>query len=150
MTSKAATVQGYLDELPPDRRAVVSAVLQVMRKNVPNGVVEAMSYGLPGFVVPHSIYPAGYHCDPKQPLPFVGLAAQKNSYSVYLMCLYQEPEFVKWFQDQYRATGKKLDMGKGCVRFRKLEDFPLDLLARTLKKMTLKKFIASYEKNLKK
>lgn len=145
MQSKATSVEQYLSELPEDRRAVVSAVRQVIVKNLPEGYAERMSYGMIGYCVPHAIYPAGYHCDPRQPLPFAGLAAQKNHYSLYLFCIYGSEELTSRFREQWEATGKKLDMGKGCVRFKRLEDVPLDVIAETIRSVPVDEFIAIYE-----
>src|SRR5258708_4649818 len=120
MTSKATTVDQYLAELPEDRRAAISAVRDAILKNLPKGYEEGMQYGMIGYYVPHSVFPAGYHCDPKQPLPFAHLASQKNYMAVYLMGVYGDSPHSKWFVDAYKRTGKKLDMGKACVRFKKL------------------------------
>lgn len=148
MQSKAKTVAEYLKELPEDRRAAVEAVRKVILANLDKGFVEQMSYGGICYCVPHSIYPAGYHCDPKQALPYAGIGSQKNHIGIYLMCLYNDPGDLATFQREWRATGKKLDMGKSCVRFRKIEDVPLDVVGRAVKRVTLKNFIAHYEKNI--
>lgn len=145
MQSKAKTVGEYLAELPPERRAVVEAVRDVLRANLPKGIEEGMQYGHIGYYVPHSLFPAGYHCDPKQPLPFAGLGAQKNHIGLYLFCLYTTPSEVEAFTKAWRATGKKLDMGASCVRFKKLGDVPLDVVAATMRRMTTADFIAQYE-----
>ena len=107
-----------------------------------------MQYGMIGYYVPHSIYPPGYHCDPKQPLPYVGLASQKNHMAVYLGCVYGEKEAEKWFVEEYKKTGKRLDMGKSCVRFRKLDDLPVELIGKAVKRAPVKKYIADYEHTL--
>lgn len=146
MQSKALTVDQYVKELPADRRAVISAVRQVFLKHLNKGFEERMSYGMIGYCVPHSIYPAGYHCDPNQPLPFAGIAAQKNAYSVYLFCIYADADEGMKFRKAWAATGKKLDMGKSCIRFKKLEDCALDVIADTLKRVTVDSHIAQYEK----
>jgi uncharacterized protein YdhG (YjbR/CyaY superfamily) len=145
MQSKAATVEEYLKELPEDRRAALSKVRQVIRKNLPKGITEGMHYGMIGYGVPHKIYPAGYHCDPKQPLPFAGLASQKNYMSFYLCSVYQNAEQEKWVRAQFAAKGKKLDMGKCCIRFKKLEDLPLDFVGKVVGRIPLADFIADYE-----
>lgn len=145
MQSKATTVAEYLGELPEDRRAALSKVRQVIRKNLPKGIVEGMQYGMIGYSVPHKIYPAGYHCDPKQPLPFAGLASQKGYMSLYLCTLYQNPELETWFKAKFAESGKKLDMGKGCVRFKKLEDVPLDVVGEVMGRMTVEEVVANYE-----
>jgi hypothetical protein len=145
MQSKAQTVRQYLAELPPDRRAAISAIRDVILKNLPKGYEEGMSYGMIGYHVPHSIYAAGYHCNPQQPLPFACLAAQKNHLALYLMCLYGDPEFEAWFRAEWAKTGKKLDAGKSCIRFKSLDDVPLALIGRAIKKVPVKKLIAFYE-----
>ncbi len=146
MKSKATTVRQYLAELPEDRRKAIKIVRDVILKNLPKGYEEIVQYGAIGYVVPHSIYPAGYHCDPTQPLPFAGLASQKNHMGIYLMCIYFDPEHEKWFRDAWIKTGKKLDMGKSCVRFKKIEDVPLDVVGKAIKKIPVKKFVDFYEK----
>ncbi len=128
MQSKATSVAEYLASLPPDRRAALSAVRAVIRANIDKACVERMQYGMIGYAVPHSVFPAGYHCDPKQPLPFAALASQKGHMSVHLMFAYvsdasgAESGESKWFREAWAKTGKKLDMGKACVRFKKLDD----------------------------
>jgi uncharacterized protein YdhG (YjbR/CyaY superfamily) len=145
MQSKATTVDQYLDELPEDRRAAIKKVRQVIKKNLPKGIAEGMQYGMIGYFIPHKIYPAGYHCDPKQPLPFAGLASQKGHMSFYLCTLYQNPELEAWFRERMAAAGKKLDMGKGCIRFKKLEDLPLDVVGEMVGKMAVADVIARYD-----
>lgn len=145
MQSKAATVAEYLNELPDDRRAAITKVRQVIRKNLPKGIAEGMQYGMIGYFVPHKIYPAGYHCDPKQPLPFAGLASQKGHMSLYLCTLYQNPELEEWFKAKFAESGKKPDMGKGCVRFKKLADLPLDVVGAAVGRMTVDEVVANYE-----
>lgn len=142
MQSKAKTVAQYLKELPPDRRESIAAVRKLILDNLPKGYEEIMNYGMIGYVVPHSIYPAGYHCDPSLPLPFAGLASQKNYMSVYLM-IYGEN--ADWFRKEYEKTGKKMDLGVCCVRFKKLDDLPLDLVGRVVKRIPVCDFIAMYE-----
>ena len=148
MQSKAKTVAEYLKELPAERREVVAAVREVMLANLGEGFQEAMQYGMIGYNVPHSIFPAGYHCDPKQPLPFAGLAAQKNAYSLYLMHLYMDKVALDRFVKAWKGTGKKLHMGKSCIRFKKLEDVALDVVAAEMKRIDAKKWIAVYEGSL--
>jgi hypothetical protein len=148
MISKARTVDEYLAELAPDRRAAIQAVRQVILKNLGKGYKEGMQYGMIGYYVPHSVYPAGYHCDPKQPLPFAGLASQKNHMAVYLMCVYGGAEHAAWFRQEWAKTGKKLDMGKSCIRFKKLEDLPLELIGKSIARVPVKTFIARCESAL--
>ncbi len=145
MKSEATTVKAYLAELPPDRRKAIAAVRAVMLKNLPKGYEEGIQYGMIGYYVPHSVYPPGYHCDPKQPLPFAGLASQKNHMAIYLMCVYSDPKQEAWFRKAWAKTGKKLDMGKSCVRFRKIEDVALEVIGEVIRRVPAKKFIAQYE-----
>src|SRR5262245_4290550 len=121
MTSNAKTVPEYLAGLPADRRTAISAVRDVILTNLPTGYAEVMQYGMVGYVVPHSIYPAGYHCDPSKPLTYAMLGSQKNHMAIYLINVYGHKETEAWFRKAYQAAGKKLDMGKSCVRFKKLE-----------------------------
>jgi uncharacterized protein DUF1801 len=148
MQSKAQTVDEYLASLPPDRREAIEAVRRTILANLDPSYQEGMQYGMIGYSVPHSIYPAGYHCDPKQPLPFAALASQKNYMSVYL-CVYGNPEMEAWFRKEWAKTGKKLDMGKCCVRFKKLDDLALDLIGETIARMPARKFIEHYENVIK-
>ena len=145
MVSKAKTVREYLAELPADRRAALEAVRAAILENLAGGYEEGMQYGMIGYYVPHSIYPAGYHCDPKQPLPFASLASQKNHMAVYLMCGYGNPQHEQWFRREWAKTGKKLDMGKSCIRFKKVEDLALDVLGRAIARVPVSTYIASYE-----
>jgi len=145
MQTTAKTVKQYLASLPPDRREALAAVRDVVLRNLPKGYEECMSSTGIGYVVPHSIYPPGYHCDPTQPLPYVGLASQKNHMGIYLMCIYSDPEHEAWFREAWAKSGKKLDMGKSCVRFRKLEDVALQVIGKTIKRVPVKKLIEFYE-----
>lgn len=145
MQSKATTVAQYLAELPEDRREMLETVRKVILKNLRKGYEEGMQYGMIGYFVPHSVYPPGYHCDPKQPLPFAGLASQKTYVSIYLGCVYSDPEQEAWFRAAWAETGKKLDMGKSCIRFKKLDDVPLAVIGQSIKRVPVKKFIEHYE-----
>jgi hypothetical protein len=145
MTSNAKTVTQYLQGLPPDRRAAISAVRDVILANLPTGYEECMLYGMIGYAVPHSLYPAGYHCDPSQPLMYASLGSQKNHMALYLMCAYGDPATAKWFQEAYAAAGKKLDMGKACVRFRRIEDLPLEVIGQAIARIPVNKYIARVE-----
>lgn len=147
--SKATTVKEYLAELPDDRRKALQAVRKVIKDNLDKGFKEGIQYGMIGFYVPHSIYPDGYHCDPKIPLPAGGLASQKNHMSLTLMFLYGDPAQEKWFRVEWKKTGKKLDMGKACIRFKKLEDLPLDLIGKAAARVSAKKYIEIYESTMK-
>ncbi|MFN7020526.1 MAG: DUF1801 domain-containing protein [Phycisphaerales bacterium] len=146
MQSRATTVAQYLASLPEDRRAAVSAVRKVILANLDKGYAEGMQYGMIGFFVPHSVYPPGYHCDPKQPLPFAGLASQKNHMSLYLMSVYADGVEEKWLRDRFTRAGKKLDMGKCCIRFKKLEDLPLDVIGEAIRRVPVKAHLAHYER----
>lgn len=147
MQSKATTVAGYLKELPEDRRAAISQVRGVIRKNLPKGFAEEMSYGMIGYVVPFKLYPGGYHCsNGTLPLPFANLASQKNHMALYLMTAGQ---FEPWLREQFQARGKKLDMGKGCIRFKKLDDLPLDVIAEAVGKVSVADYITIYEDSRK-
>lgn len=155
MQSIAATVEQYLAELPADRRAAIQQVREVILKNLDrgsdgkSGYAEGMSYGMIGYFIPHSIYPSGYHCDPKQPLPFAGLASQKNHMSLYIMPLYGDGPHWWDFKSAWARTGKKLDMGKCCIRFKKVEELALDVIGNAIGKTSVKSYIAFYENALK-
>ena len=148
MKSSAKTVDEYLAGLPEDRRAAISAVRKVILANLPEGYEECMGYGMIGYVVPHRLYPGGYHCDPKLPLPFANLGSQKNHMALYLMCVYGDLATEKWFRSAWAATGKKLDMGKSCVRFRTLDDVSLDVIGKIIARVPVKKYIARIEQVL--
>lgn len=145
MQSKAKTVAQYLSELPEDRRMAIEAVRKVMLKNLDKTFEEGMQYGMIGYYVPHRVYPPGYHCDPKQPLPFACLASQKNYMTLHLMSLYGSGSEAQRFQSEWAKTGKKLDMGKACIRFRKLDDLALDVIGATIRRVTTRKYIAICE-----
>lgn len=153
VSSKAATVKEYLAGLPADRREIIEAVRKVILANMDADLEEGMQYGMVGYYIPHRLYPPGYHVDPKLPLGYAGLASQKNYLSLYLMGLYcgcgldskeQTPD-GKWFVDAWAKTGKKLDMGKSCIRFKKLDDLPLDVIGKAFSRITVKKYIERYE-----
>jgi Domain of unknown function (DU1801) len=150
MTSKATTPEQYLKELPADRKEPVTELRNVVLKNLPKGFKEVMSYGMLGYVVPHEIYPAGYHCDPRLPLPFINIASQKNFIAFYHMGIYAMPELLKWFVTEFpKHSTAKLDMGKACTRFKKPEQIPYKLIGELVKKITVKDWIETYEKILK-
>jgi hypothetical protein len=142
MTSSATTVAEYIAALPEERRAAIGKVRAVIRKNLPKGIAEQMQYGMIGYVVPHKLYPPGYHCKPSEPLPFAHLASQKNYIALYLMTAYQLGD---WLKKQFAARGKKLDMGKCCMRFKKLEDLPLDVIGEAVAMVPVASYIARYE-----
>jgi Domain of unknown function (DU1801) len=151
MTSNAATPAAYIQEIEDDnRRAAFEQLRETVLGNLPDGFEEAMSYGMIGYVVPHRLYPAGYHCDPKLPLPFVTIAAQKNFIALYHMGIYAIPELLEWFVSEYPKHCKaKLDMGKSCIRFKKIGDIPLELIGLLMQKITMDTWIAVYETNYK-
>ncbi len=146
MQSNAKTVEEYISELPPERKVAMEAMRKVIKKNLPKGFKEEMSYGMIGYVVPHSLYPPGYHCDPKLPLPFLAVASQKNFIALYHMGVYANPELNKWFVSEYAKVAKsKMDMGKSCIRFKKPEQIPLALIGELASKTTPSEWIAFYE-----
>jgi uncharacterized protein YdhG (YjbR/CyaY superfamily) len=148
MQSKATSPEDYLNELPEDRKAAINVLRKVIKKHLPKGFKEEMSYGMIGYVVPHKLYPNGYHCDPKLPLPFMSIASQKNFIAVYHMGLYADEKLMKWFTDAYaRVVPGKLDMGKSCLRFKKPEQIPFDLIGELAAKMTPQDWITLYEKS---
>ncbi|MEZ5045554.1 MAG: DUF1801 domain-containing protein [Chitinophagaceae bacterium] len=148
MKIEANSVQDYISKLPTDRVEAVENLRKEILKNIPKGFEETMNYGMIGYVVPHSIYPNGYHCDTKLPLPFANIASQKNSVNFYHMGIYADPQLLEWFQQEYpKHTKAKLDMGKSCIRFKKMEDIPVKLIGQLMKKMSVKDWIALYEKN---
>lgn len=150
MQSKAATPEQYLAELPDDRREAMQKIRTTIKNNLPNGFEEVMSYGMLGYVVPHSIYPDGYHCNPKLPLPFINLASQKNNISLYHMGIYGDENLLNWFVAEYAKQAKsKIDMGKGCLRFKKMDDIPFDLIGELASKISVDDWIAIYERNWK-
>ncbi len=146
MQSSAKTVPEYLKELPADRRAAISAVRDVILANLLEGYEEHMSYGMIGYVVPHSIYPKGYQCNPKLPLPLVNLGSQKNHMALYLMCCYSDPELKAWLEKAWKDAGKKFDMGGGCVRFKKLEEVPLEVIGQLVASLPVDTYIRRIEK----
>jgi Domain of unknown function (DU1801) len=151
MKQTGKTVNEILTNLPKDRAKPFNMLHDVIMKNLPKGFEAAISYGGLGYVVPHTIYPAGYHCKPSEPLPFAGIASQKNSINFYHMGIYSDPELLKWFVTEYPKHSKqKLDMGKSCVRFKKFEDIPYKLIGELMKKMSMKKWITIYETTMKK
>jgi hypothetical protein len=148
MQSKATTVKAYLAELPADRRRAIQEVRQVILDHLPDGYREGMQYGMIGYFVPHERYPEGYHCDPKQPLCFVGLASQKNHMALYMMCQYVAGS-EKAFRAAWAKTGKKLDMGKSCIRFKRVDELALDLIAQAIRETPVDKHIEFYETAMK-
>ena len=150
MTSKAELPEDYMAELPEERKAVMQALREAILTNLPKGFQEVMQYGMLSYVVPHSIYPSGYHCAPKQPLPFMSLASQKNFIAIYHMGMYAENSLLDWFTNEYPKHAKsKLDMGKSCIRFKKTTDIPIGLIGELASKMSVEQWIDIYEKNFK-
>lgn len=150
MTSDAKTPEEYINALPSERKEAISKLRKVILKNLPKGFSETMSYGMIGYVVPHSIYPDGYHCTPELPLPFMSLASQKNFVAVYHMGVYAHKDLLDWFVNEYpKHCSRKLDMGKSCVRFKKIEEIPYKLIGELASKMTTKDWIDIYESNVK-
>lgn len=144
MQSKATTVEQYVAELPPERRAAIEAVRGVVLRNLGKGYEEVMNYGMIGYVVPHRVFPDGYHCDPRQPVPFAGLASQKQYMSLYLMTVYIDGVEERWLREAFAKAGKKLDMGKGCVRFKRLEDLPLEVVGEAIRRMPVDAYLKQY------
>ncbi len=145
MISKATTIDEYLESLAPDRREGIDRLRQTIRQNLDPRFAEEMSYGMIGYVVPKSIYPAGYHANHKLPLPFMNLGNQKNYIVLHHLGLYADPVLLKWFEEEYEKTGFKLDMGKGCVRFKKAEQIPYELIGRLAKKVSLDQYVERYQ-----
>jgi len=151
MQYKASSPEEYIKLLPEERKEPVKKLRQIILDNLPKGMEEQMSYGMLGFVIPHSIYPDGYHCDPKLPLPFMNLASQKNFIALYHMGMYAKNDLLVWFTEEYdKKCNYKLDMGKSCVRFKKMDDIPYDLIAELVQKMSTKEWISIYENQIKK
>jgi hypothetical protein len=146
MQSTALNPQEYVDSLPEERKEPMNQLRKVILDNLPQGFAEEMSYGMIGYVVPHSIYPAGYHCDPKLPLPFINIASQKNFIALYHMGIYLDEKLLHWFMSEYPKHSKiKLDMGKSCMRFKKTDQIPFQLIAELVRKMSVKDWIEKYE-----
>ena len=151
MQYKAATPEDYISQVPKDRQETLRKMRKVIKDNLPEGFKECIMYGMIGYVVPHSIYPDGYHCDPKTPLPFMSFASQKNSVNLYHSGIYAKPEIHDWFVNEYpKHCSRKLDMGKSCVRFKKMDEIPLDLIGELCQKLTVKEWISIYESAIKK
>jgi len=149
MQSKAKTVEEYIDSLPDERKKAIMAIRREILNNLPKGFEETMQYGMISYVVPHKLYPAGYHTNPKDALPFMSIASQKNHIAVYHMAMYGA--LHDWFVNAWtKATDKKLDMSKSCIRFRKAEDVPVQLIGKLAAKMTPKQWVESYELSIKK
>lgn len=150
MTSKATTPEEYIQEAPEERQEALKKLRKTIQQNLPKGFEEGMQYGMIGYYVPHSAYPAGYHCKPEEPLPFMSFASQKNSVNLYHSGIYANKKLHDWFVNEYPKHVKtKLDMGKSCVRFKKVENIPYDLIAELVQKISMEEWISIYEENIK-
>ena len=151
MQVKTGTTDDYIDQLPDDRKEVMRKLRKSINDNLPKGFTEMMSYGMIGFMVPHALYPDGYHCDPKLPLPFMSIASQKNFIAVYHMGIYADKSLLEWFENEYPKHSKtKLDIGKSCMRFKKINEIPYELIGELAGKMSVKEWINTYESVFKK
>ncbi|MEN8885461.1 MAG: DUF1801 domain-containing protein [Winogradskyella sp.] len=151
MTTLPTIPKDYIAQLPEERKAAITKLHELIKKHMPKGLEAGISYGMLAYYVPKSIYPAGYHCKPFPPLPFINLASQKNFIALYHSGMYAKKELYDWFVAEYPKHAKyKLDMGKSCVRFKKIDDIPYDLIAELMDKMSVKEWIDTYEKSIKK
>jgi uncharacterized protein YdhG (YjbR/CyaY superfamily) len=151
MKIDANSIEQYVNQLTPERKKVIETLRKLFKKNLPKGFKEELNYGMIGYVVPHTLYPNGYHCDPKLPLPFMNIASQKNNISIYHLGIYANPDLLQWFQTEYQKAGVgKLDMGKSCIRFKNIDKIPYELLGELASKLTVQQWIDLYEKNVKK
>ena len=145
------SIKDYTNSLASDRKTTITQLINVIEQNIPKGFEKVMNYGMPSFVIPHSIYPNGYHCDTTLPLPFIGVSNQKSSISLHHMGLYADPELLDWFKSEYlKHSNTKLDMGKSCIRFKKFNEIPYELIGSLSNKMTVNNWIDIYEQNIKK
>lgn len=151
MQYKANSPEDYISQLPEERQPVIQKLRETIKANLTKGFEEVISCGMIGFVVPHSIYPAGYHCTPELPLPFMNLASQKNFVAVYHMGMYAKKELLDWFTEEFpKHSRRKLDMGKSCIRFKNIDDIPYKLLGELVSKLTIDEWIGIYESQFKK
>lgn len=151
MTYEASTPEEYIAQIPEERKAIVEKLRTTIKDNLPKGFEEGINYKMLGYYVPHSKYPDGYHCNPKDPLPFMNVASQKNSINLYHSGIYAKKELHDWFVNEYpKHSKRKLDMGKSCIRFKKIEEIPYDLIAELCTKMTVDEWIEIYESAVKK
>ncbi len=151
MRSEAKTPEAYLAELPDERKEPMSRLRNTILTHLPSGFEEVMNYGMIGYVVPHSTYPEGYHCDPKQPLPFMNIASQKHYIAVYHSGIYADKEILDWFVGEYpKYMSAKPDMGKSCIRFKKVDSIPYELIGQLCEKISVQEWIDTYEKQVKK
>ena len=150
MRITASSVEEYIENCQEERQAALKKLRAVISENIPEGFEEALSYGMPGWVIPHSLYPAGYHCKPEEPLPFLSIASQKNFVGFYHMGIYAKPDLLNWFVKEYpKYVSSKLDMGKSCIRFKKVDEIPYDLIAELIKKVSPQDWINTYESYIK-
>ncbi len=150
MQSTATSIEAYLEEIPEERKDAFKKLRETILENIPKGFVERMSYGMIGYVVPHSIYPSGYHCEPKLPLPFIGIGSPKNFIALYHMGIYANPEILNWFITEYpKHSTQKLDIGKSCIRFKKVDQIPFDLIRALVQKISVQDWINTYESQIK-
>ena len=150
MQIKADSVETYLEAVPADRKEALMRLRAVILENLPEGFEETIQYSMPAYVVPHAMYPAGYHCNPKEPLPFMSFASQKHFVGLYHMGLYADPALLSWFQSEYpKHCRRKLDMGKSCIRFKKMDDIPYDLIGELASKVSVSDWIERYEREIK-
>lgn len=151
MQYKATSVEDYLAQIPVERVSAMEKLRATILANLPQGFEEGIGYGMIGYYIPHSIYPAGYHCDPKLPLPFMNIASQKNFIAFYHMGMYANPKLLDWFVEEYKKqVPSKLDMGKSCVRFKKMDQIPYDLIGELVSKISVEQWIEMYESAFKK
>ena len=151
MQYKATSPEDYINQVPEERQETLKKLRKTINKNLPKGFEEGIQYGMIGYYVPHTTYPDGYHCNPKEPLPFMSFASQKNSVNLYHSGIYAVPEIHDWFVAEYpKHCKRKLDMGKSCIRFKKMEEIPFDLIGELCKKLSVKDWINIYETNIKK
>jgi uncharacterized protein YdhG (YjbR/CyaY superfamily) len=151
MQYDATSPEDYISQVPEERQDTLKKLRKVIRDNLPKGFEEGMQYKMIGYYVPHSVYPDGYHCDPKTPLPFMSFASQKNSINLYHMGIYAKKELLNWFVSEYpKHCNRKLDMGKSCIRFKKMDEIPFELIGELTKKMSSEEWIDIYESALKK
>ena len=150
MQFKSKTILEYISQLTEDRKEPISKLRNIINQNIDRGFSEEINYGMIGWVVPHSLYPEGYHCDPKLPLPFMSIASQKHFIAVYHMGVYANPKLLEWFISEYpKHCSTKLDMGKSCIRFKKIENIPYNLIGELVTKMSANDWIMLYESNVK-
>lgn len=151
MSSNSMTIDEYLADIPEEKKIIIEKLRKTIKENLPKGFEEGIQYGMIGYFVPHKIYPFGYHCNPKEPLPFMSLASQKNSINIHHLGLYSNKNLLDWFVNEYsKFSSKKLDMGKSCMRFKNIEAIPFELIGELSQKITVQEWISVYENSIKK